>query len=169
MGRKVKLQDTGEYSTNDVAFQAPNKKYWSSKEAFLQFEKNKKNRQLCIEKMFDLLGYSDKMVIPTFFYKKLKNYEGLGYDAVLRTMYNQEKSIKWALTNKQFTGETAKVMYVMAIIDNHVMDSYKAIIRENKLYKINENSAVFDEEVKLDIQNHAVNKKVNISQWIEEE
>ena len=49
--RKVKLQDTGGYSTNDVAYQAPDKKYYSSEDAYKKIIKNKimyKGNKNCI-------------------------------------------------------------------------------------------------------------------------
>lgn len=145
MSRKIKLQDTGEFSTSDVAYKAPNKKYYSSEEAYLKMKTNAEYRQKCIDKMFDLLGYKNNMVIPTFFYKKLKEFEGIGYDVLLDTMNGKENDIYWAIKNKIFAGETAKVMYITAILNNNIMDYYKRkIAREKEEKRLNDiNSNVF--------------------------
>lgn len=168
MGRKVKLHDTGLYGDSSVNFRAPNKKYYTTKDAYLKCEKNKKYRQMCIDKMYDLLGYKQGMIIPTYFYKKLKDYEPMGYECVYETMCSQEKSVSWAMKNKQFPNEIGRAMYVLAIIDNHVMDEYKKIVRNERLYKVDENSVVFNENVELDIENNTEKKKTDISQWLED-
>lgn len=125
MGRKCKLQDTGETGDTSTAYKAPDKKYYSSKEAYEKIAINSENRMKCISKLMDILGYKQGMKLPTITYKKIKEYEVYGYDVLYETILRQEKSIQWALTNKQFTSETSKISYIMAILQNNVMDSYK--------------------------------------------
>lgn len=166
MGRQVKLHDTGLMGDSSVNFKSPSGKYYTTKDAYLKVEKNKKNRQLCINKMYDLMDYASKMILPTYFYKKLKEYDGIGYESVLAAMYSQEKNIRWALANKQLGSETAKVMYTMAIIDNNVMDEYKRIVREEREIKREDSvDTVVDD---MDISNNATKKTKDISKWVED-
>ena len=165
MGRQVKLVDTGEMSNSDISFRAPNKKYFSSEEAYIKWNTNKEYRNKCTDKMFEIMGYKPKMILPTYFFKKLKEFEGIGYEAVYNTMVSQAKSIDWALKNKDFCSETAKVMYIMAIINNNVMDEYKKIIkkqRENKIYT----DIIIIDEFPLESR---VQSATNISKWLEDE
>lgn len=169
MARKVKCVDTGDQSTSDLAYKAPNGKYFSSEENYLKWEENKNYRLKCIDKMYDVLGYSPKMIIPTYFYKKLKEYEGVGYQALYNTMLSQDKSAQWALKNKQWTGETAKVMYLMAIYNNNVMDEYKKLVTEKREARWKADTIILDEEVLLDIPVEQNKKSVDISRWVEDE
>ena len=134
MARRVKLQDTGEYSTSDVAYRAPNKKYYSSKEAFVNREKAKNYRQQCIEKLQNIMGYQPGMKLPTLAYKKINEYERpYGFDVLLETMNSQESSMLWAIKNKNFTSETGKVMYLFAIIQNNAMDAFQKKVHLEKV------------------------------------
>lgn len=132
MARKVKCKDTGEITTSDIAYKAPDGKYYSNKRAYEIFEINKTYRKKCVDEMFDILGYKSGMIIPGVFNKKLTEYDSVGYNALYNTMKSQRKNIDWALKTKQFNGESAKVLYIMAILNNNVMDEYKKIIREKK-------------------------------------
>lgn len=132
MARKVKLQDTGEFGMSNTSFRAPTGKYYSSEESYNKFQKNKDYREKCIHKMYEVLGYKSGMIIPTYFYKDLKSFEGVGYEALYETMNGKSNDVDWALKNKNFTSETGKVMYVMAIYKNNVMDFYKGIIARDR-------------------------------------
>lgn len=143
MPRRVKLQDTGEYSTSDVAFKVTTEdkngkktnKYWSSEEAYKKNQMNKLTRADCINKMYDVLNYKSFMKVPTFFYKKLSEWEPYGFDVVLLCMNSHEKDIQWAIKNKNFNSETAKIMYICAILENNMTDTLKQKTREQKLKK----------------------------------
>ena len=133
MPRKVKLQDTGEWSTSDVAYKAPNKKYYSCEEAFLNREKSTSYRFQCIDKLMDIMGYQPGMKLPTIAYKMINEYEKpYGFDVLLETMEDQKKNMQWALNNKQFTSETSKVRYLFAIIQNNAMDSWQKKVRTER-------------------------------------
>lgn len=132
MARKVKLQDTGEFSTNDVAWKAPNGKYYSSAENYEKIVKNSENRQKCIVALADICGFVDGAIMPTITLKKLKEFEKVGYDVVYDTIVNKEKDILWAIQNKNFNNESYKMMYVMSIVKNGLADTYKKKQRELK-------------------------------------
>ena len=166
MARKVKLRDTGEESTSDIAYKAEDGKYYSSKEVYEKIFENKTYRTKCIELMFKVLGYKNNMIIPTFFYKSLKNFEGVGYKALYNTMIEQDNVVQYTLKNKEFNGETAKVMYIMAIYNNNVMDSYKKMISEQKRNKYIHN---IDDKIEEISDNVSRKQEVkNISRFLEE-
>ena len=165
MARKVKLRDTGEDSTSDVAFKAEDGKYYSSEKAYEKISKNKYYKNKCIDLMFEVLGYKNNMIIPTFFYKSLKNFEGVGYEALYNTMISQDKSVQWALNNKTFNGEVSKVMYIMAIYNNNVMDEYKKIIENQK------NKSIMEKTNDINEMSDNINRKQetkNISRFLED-
>lgn len=169
MARKVKCVDTGEQSTSDLAYKAPNGKYYSSEANYKQWEENKTYRLKCIDKMYEIMEYKPKMILPTYFFKKLKEFEGVGYLALYNTMITQSKSIEWALKNKDFGSETAKVMYITAILNNNVMDEYKKIVKERREARWKADTLILDEEVFLDIPVEQNKKSVDISRWVEDE
>ena len=170
MSRQVKLVDTGEMSTNDVAFRAPNKKYFSSEEAYIKWNTNKEYKNKCIDKMFEIMGYKPRMVLPTYFFKKLnEDYEGVGYELLYNTMIAQTIAIEWSLANKIFTVETAKVMYVMAILKNNVMDEYKKIVKAQKHNKGLKSEVVCIDEMAFVDNVKSNTTTTNISKWLEDE
>ena len=116
MARKVKCQDTQEFSTSDVAYKADDGKYYSSEEAYLKIKCYIAYRFKCVEAMFSVMGYKEGMILPTIFYKKLSELKNVGFEAVYNTIKSQFDSIQWAINNKQFASEASKVIYIMAII-----------------------------------------------------
>ena len=167
--RKVKLQDTGEYSTSDVAYQAPNKKYYSNEAAYQKMVTNSTYRQKCIDGMYELLGYKDFMKIPTYFYKRLKECEGYGYDVVYRCIQIKAKDIKWALTNKEFNTEVGKMMYIWAILNNSMNDALREVVAERRENEraIRKESETCVNEDDLDIKD-VKQRTVNISRFLED-
>lgn len=167
--RKVKLQDTGEYSTNDVAYKGSNGKYYSSEAAYKKIETNTEYRKRCIEGMYALLDYQDYMKIPTYFYKRLKECEGYGYDVVFRCMKMKARDIQWALANKDFDSEIGKMMYIWAILDNGMNDALKAVVAERREEERKLKNTKVEESVNVDLDITDVEQHtVNISKFLEE-
>lgn len=137
----VKDQITGEKIEKETAYVVSKvgsngkktNKYYSSEAAYKKWETNKQYRQKCIDKMYDILGYKSFMKLPTFFFRKLTEWEPYGFSVVLDCMVSNMVSIDWALKNKQFTQESAKVMYICAILENHMNDSLKKIMALDKI------------------------------------
>ena len=149
MSRAVRLQDIdpkGQKSGNsDTAFRAPDKKYYSSEEAYNRIIADKSWRNKIIVHMYYIMGYSYGMVLPTVFYKKLAGLEAYGYEVVYDTIIGEESSIKWAIRNKRFQTETGKLLYIMSIIVNKINDYYKKKQHDRKaLEKKQETPAVAD-------------------------
>ena len=130
MHRQVNIIDTGQKGWSDESYKAPNGKYYSSEEAFLNRIKKVSLKNQCIDRLMELLDYQPGMKLPTYTYKKIKEYEKpYGYDVLLNTINAQEDSIKWALKNKDFGSETAKIMYIFAIIQNNAMTEFQKKVR----------------------------------------
>ena len=167
--RKVKLQDTGEYSTSDIAYRAPNKKYYSSEDAYKKAVINTTYRQKCIDGMYELLEYKDFMKIPTYFYKRLKECEGYGYDVVYRCIQNKAKDIRWALANKDFNSEVGKMMYIWAILNNSMNDALKEVVAERREEDRKNKNTKTEESVNVDLDITTVEQHtVNISRFLED-
>ena len=162
--RKVKLQDTGDYSTSDVSYKAPNGKYYSSKESYEKLLNEHKMRTKCVDKIVDLFGLKPGMKLPTLFYKRINELAIYGFEVVYNTIVNNESSITWALENKEFNSEVGKVQYVMAIVQNNINEEYK--IKQKQLKSQKENAKIIDEPIDLEV-NNCVQKTKDISRWLE--
>lgn len=160
----VKDQLTGEKIEKETAYAVSKMgsngkkttKYYTSEAAYKQWEINKEYRQKCIDTMYDILSYQSFMKIPTFFFRKLTEWEPYGFNVVLDCMNTNRKSIDWALSNKNFNGESAKVMYVCAILENHMNDSLKNIKQLSKIKEECNNDIIIEN---IDIIGNTKKKK----------
>ena len=109
--------------------------------------------------MYEVLNYKNGMILPTIFYKKLSELNGVGYESVYYTFKNQSDSIEWSLRNKDFKSEASKVMYIMAIINNHVMDEYKKLERKQKIEEKQEQQVENVEYIDLELTQSGTKKK----------
>ena len=167
--RKVKLQDTGEYSTDNKAYKAPNNKYYSSKAAYEKMVLNAEYRAKCIDYMYEILEYKTFMKIPTYFYKRLKECEDYGYDVVYRCMKNKTRDIQWAIKNKEFNSEIGKFMYIWAILNNSMNDALKEVVAERREEERKIKDTKYDESMNVDL--NIPDKKqhtVDISKFLED-
>lgn len=141
MARKVKLHDTGEIAEkNSSMFQAPDKRWFSSYDAYLAYDLDNQTRIKCIDKMFDIMGYSSGQKINTSFFKRLKEWrEGYTYNVILKAMEMSIDSIDYAKRTKQFDSEWNKLSYFMAIIQNKLNDALNISKLERKVNKIDNN------------------------------
>lgn len=167
--RKVKLQDTGEYSTDVAAFKAPNKKYYSSEAAYNKIANNALYRAKCIDAMYAVLEYQTFMKLPTYFYKRLKECEGYGYDVVYKCIQRKAKDIQWALKNKTFTSEIGKMMYIWAILNNDMNDALKEVIAERRAEEKRNKITAVEESVNVDLDiDNGKQHTVDISRFLED-
>ena len=167
--RKVKLQDTGEYGASNTAYQAPNKKYYSSKAAYEKMAANATYRAKCIDAIYTILEYKTFMKLPTYFYKRLRECEGYGYDVVYRCMLDKAKDIRWAINNKDFNSEIGKMMYIWAILDNHMNDALKEVTAERRERERKSKNTTVEQSVNVDINiDNGDQHIVNISRFLED-
>lgn len=142
MARQVKLQDTGEIvdKTLNGLYQAPNKKWYSSEDAYLEIDLEAVKRQNIIDKIFDLLNYSQGQKITTLFFKRLKEWrEGYTYQTIDKAIDMSKDAIEFAFRTKSFENETAKVMYMSAIIQNKLNDALNIVKLEKKVKNKSQN------------------------------
>lgn len=137
MGRRVKCQDTGEYSTSDCAYRATNGRYWSSEAAYRHYLDQQEWYRKSVKLLMVELEYDDSFV-PTLIMKNIKKYAKVGYDVVYDTICQQHNAIMWALQNKTFDREYYKIIYIFKIIDNNILDVYHAKKKNEEQKKINE-------------------------------
>jgi len=167
--RRVKLQDTGEYGTSSTAYQAPNKKYYSSEAAYLKMAANATYRAKCIDAMYAILEYKTFMKLPTYFYKRLKECEGYGYDVVYRCMLDKANDIRWAVNNKDFNSEVGKMMYIWAILNNYMNDALKEVVAERRERERKSKTTATEESVNVDLDiDNGDQHTVNISRFLED-
>ena len=126
--RKVKLQDTGEIVAKSTLgiYQAPNKKYYSSEDAYLAIDLENSIRDKCTDLMYDFMGYDKKLKLSTLFFKRLAEWhEGYSYNVIYTAMELSKNSVEYASGAKKFNSEGAKLNYFMAIIQNNLNDALK--------------------------------------------
>ena len=129
-------------------------------------ESDKQYREKAIELIRNYMGYyKPEMKLPTLTYKKIQDYkEPIGYDVLCYTLINVERDITWALTNKNFNSETAKIMYLFAIVQNHYMEEYrKKVAEKRKSY-----SETDPNEMITNDKNRKQNIK-DIRKWLDED
>lgn len=162
MHRQVNIIDTGQKGWSDESYKAPNGKYYSSEEAFLNRQKKISLKNQCIDRLMELLDYKPGMKLPTLTYKRIAEYEQpYGYDVLLDTINAQEDAIRWALKNKMFGSETAKIMYIFAIIQNNAMTEFQKKIRLERAKREQEKQLANIEE--LDMKPVEVEHKKDVS------
>ncbi len=168
MGRQVVLRDLNIKGNSDTAYKASNGKYYSSQEAYEKIVAEQEYRSDCIKLMYNLLDYDSFMKLPTIFYKKLKEWEPFTYRVVLKCINNKASSVDWALNNKSFNSEVAKMMYICAILDNGMVDALKEVRKEDrkKAREVAENKS---EQVNNVAIANPIQQTKNISRWLEDD
>lgn len=122
----VKCWDlNGEKRPKEDCYKAPNKKYYSCKEAYDNIVEQTGWRNRCTSFMQDVMEYDADMKLPTSWYKFLTSFAKYGYDVVYDTLVDNEKTFKWALATKEFKNDTHAISYFNAIIQNDIMAHYR--------------------------------------------
>ena len=139
--RKVKLFDTGEIVEKTSAlYQAPNKRWFSSYDAYLAYDLDNQTRINCINKMLDLMGYERSQKLSTFFYKRLAEWrEGYDYKIIYKAMEMSTEPIEYAQRTKVFNNENSRLHYFMAVIQNLLNDALRLNKLEHKVNKAETN------------------------------
>ena len=146
MSRKVKCQDTGEYSTSDVAYKAPDNKYYSSAEAYEQMQKHRQLYQKIYSDLQEILGLNEAEPVPPIIIKVIGKYKNR-YDIVAEIFAREKVGIKESIRSKEITNPFNQSRYIQAVIDNN----YNQIKSEiNELAKISHEQYI---EAPTDISN----------------
>lgn len=123
MPRRVKCQDSGEYSTSDIAYKAPNGKYYTTADAYERIESDKIARQSCISAFIEATDWKQYWSQPTVFFQQLPVWaEAYGYAAIHKTILAEKDSIAWAIEHKDFKNAYGIQKYVNAIIANNLQE-----------------------------------------------
>lgn len=121
----------------------------------------------------ELLNYSETQKLPNSLVTRIqdlrngtimqrgvgrvvKSKDGYTYQTILNTLLTLSDKIRWAFNNKDFTGESNKINYMMAIIDSNIND---LVVRENTTNN-NNNIKVRNNLIKDDNEN-SKRKKVD--------
>lgn len=119
--RKVKYQDTGEYGSNESGYQAPNKKYYSSKEAYDLIVKNKELYKEVYIKLQEILETSS---VPPIVIKEVNKYKAR-YDIVLEILERTGEIIREGLRTRNITNSFCVARYVGTFINNNYREIEK--------------------------------------------
>lgn len=144
--RQVRCQDTGQMQNKENSWQAPNKKYYSSEEAYNQLQIAKEYRKQVVELIMEILGYEAGMKLPTIYYKKIEEYrEPYGFEVLYECVKNQRSAIEWVLNNKEFKSEVQQGLYIMAVIQNNINDEFKRFkAKQKRIKKENKQEAPYE-------------------------
>lgn len=137
--RRVRCRFTKEYGHNDT-FYKTDEGYFKDEETYQLYIREKKCRLKCIEILFDELGYQPHKEVLTSYpkdtvygkphvpllNKELNRLHTIDYwHIILKAMYIVKNDIKYAIKNKQFLSEYARIRYVTTIIENAIPKARK--------------------------------------------
>lgn len=159
----VTLKDTGEEIEKSLAFKS-GQYYFSSEIAKKKYESNKFWRPKCIDLISEILGEEPKL-LSTYLYKRIKDFENVGYIVLYHTVRDQENSIRHALDIKDFDTDFGKISYVFAIITNN----YKETIKRLKTEKAKNNTPKIVDEREIKTVKNPTQKVKDIKHYIDEE
>lgn len=141
----------GEKRPKEDCYKAPNKRYYSCKAAYDAVVRRTELKNKCTDFMQGIMGYESDMKLPTSWYKFLEEFSTYGFDVVLETLEVNEKTFRWALQTKNFKNDSHALNYFKAIIQNNIMEQYRAKIAREKA----ERKAMADEEkLRADVPNY---------------
>lgn len=132
MARHVKCYITGEEGTSDVFVKHGNH-YYKSEKIYQDHIKELDYRNKIINLIiYDYMQYPKEVPFPTIINKRLKELEHIGYETIYRTLEAKDSDIRKALKEKTFNGEYPKMMYILAIVKNHMFDIWKIVLAEKR-------------------------------------
>lgn len=126
MARKVRCQITKEYGTSDTFYKV-GRSYYKSKEVYDHWCEEKTARAELIDIMAkDFFGCEPGQKPPPIIYRKIKQLNFYSHKTILHTVKIKYDDIMWAVRNKEFANPINKATYIFAIIENSIIDVYKA-------------------------------------------
>lgn len=159
MGRKVKCQVTNEYGDSDNFYQAKDRKYYKSKEIYIQ----SRREALALQKTNEMLDRLLQLnTYPPLLGKIIKDlHKKHSYEVIYLTVKYCSDKIKYAMKSVNFKDEKHKIFYINKIICGEINDV-------EKLYKRKKTSPerkiIIDEDV---LKHQRTNtKKKDISKWL---
>lgn len=130
MARKVRCMITGEYGTSDT-FVNHDGRYFKNESVYEEYKFQSEYWVKIIEKFcFEYLGYEKGQPFPTILPKRIKQLDFYDNETIYRTMLACDNDIHYAIENKNFDTDYAKIGYIMAILTNRIAKVWKVVMRE---------------------------------------
>lgn len=161
--KKVTCAVTKEKGTEDTFYKAPDDKWYKSKEIYEEYKFQTDCWKEILRRFEVYLDYEKGQPFPTLLTRKLKELKFYTNEVILETIKENEKSILWAIENKNFSSSQNKIFYIFAILSNNIADVNKRIKNERKAKPKKEIMSVVDIEI---VSNPEVK---DLSNWLNEE
>ena len=147
MARKCKCRYCGNSLTTDTAYKVKvNEKsnlYYCSKNEYDELLKEENSKKECIEYIKQITN--DKFLSPIMKKKLVETREYYDYVVIKKCFKENENTIKWALTNKEFNSEFIRAKYIFSIILNSISKTHKKYLQEQKELEKLFNKQIIDE------------------------
>lgn len=164
IARKCKCQVTGEWGNTDIFYKVTNKKgrnkYYKTKEIYNKYIKEKESQEKLLKYIaIEILDYDQYRVLPPILLKKIKEiHKVYNYEVILETFQQNRDTLNyWMNLEDKFENEFQRVSYMMAIINNNIIDIYKEWKRKQSRKKKETNVDV--NILSKDIKHSNKNKK----------
>ncbi|MEY8366563.1 hypothetical protein AALA22_13070 [Anaerovoracaceae bacterium 41-7] len=169
MARSVKCHITGESGTSDI-FVKIGRYYYKSKEIYDNHLKEKETRDKIVEfVMVNFIHYENNQPFPTFVYKKIKELDFYSNEVILETLKSLQKSLNWAMKNKDFSTEQQRINYIFAAVKNHINTVNKEV-KAKKAQKTRIEAMEIEPEMfdNMSVQRTPKQKVKNISRLLDD-
>lgn len=147
----------------DTAFKAPNNKWYSSEAAYNEIRENNEYKNKTTELAFQLLGYDSNQKMCTYWFKRIKEFNGYPAKVVYGALLCCADSIQQAFAVKTFEKDVFKISYIISCISNNINDVYRKISLKEKAEKLAENNK---EIVDIEVATPNTNRKHDISNFL---
>lgn len=118
MKRRVKCVDTGEYSTNDVAYKGQDNRWYSSQSAYETILASRERFKKIYSLLQDILSISNTDPVPPVIIKAISKYKNR-YDIVEEVLAQNMQSVREAIKYKEITDPFQQSRYILAVIENN--------------------------------------------------
>lgn len=146
MKRKVKCVDTGEYSTNDVAYKGRDNRWYSSQSAYETILASRERFKKIYSLLQDILSISNTDPVPPVIIKAISKYKNR-YDIVEEVLAQNMQSVREAIKYKEITDPFQQSRYILAVIENNysrIKEEMQQLIELNRQRNIEAPSDISD-------------------------
>lgn len=160
-GKRVKCRATGEFGTTLTFYKSEDGKYYKNEQIYRDYIAEKEAFLTCKRVLGALMDFDEAAPYPTFFIKKIKEFQPYTFVRLEATIRAKEKDIRWACENKRFDTTQRKIQYVFRIISNSINDIKIDEIRH-------ENTEITIDDYNMDIPLQSTQKVKNMSMFFTE-
>lgn len=146
MRRRVKCVDTGEYSTNDVAYKGQDNRWYSSQSAYETILASRERFKKIYSLLQDILSISNTDPVPPVIIKAISKYKNR-YDIVEEVLVQNMQSVREAIKYKEITDPFRQSRYILAVIENNysrIKEEMQQLIELNRQRNIEAPSDISD-------------------------